>query len=192
MAWIAVDNECNLHYDISVAGLSTHLHPLQAYLVDMPLDVLGAPVNRRLLDEFNSNHLEGFVHSISSLDLAKLESSVNFLEIVSKENNLSLLKSKLKSLKIPNTCYPISTDNDVGIATASDNANQPSSETKCYHSTRFYDDGEQWYSLSESCTVCACNNRRVKCDSIKCPPLKCKKDEQIQKKSDCCPICSGE
>lgn len=191
MAWIAVDNECNLHYDISIAGISSQHYPLQAYLLDMPMEVYGAPVNRRLLEEFSGNHLEGFVLSISSTDLAKLESSVNFLEIVSNENQ-NLLKSKLKAIKVPNSCYPIYTDNDVGIATASDNANQPSTDTKCYHSNRFYDDGEQWYSLIESCTVCACNNRKVKCDSIKCPPLKCKKEEQIQKKGDCCPTCDGK
>lgn len=191
MAWIAVDNECNLHYDISIAGISSQFYPLQAYLLDMPMEVYGAPVNRRLLEEFSGNHLEGFVLSISSTDLAKLESSVNFLEIVSNENQ-NLLKSKLKAIKVPNSCYPIYTDNDVGIATASDNANQPSTDTKCYHSNRFYDDGEQWYSSMESCTVCACNNRKVKCDSIKCPPLKCKKEEQIQKKGDCCPTCDGK
>lgn len=192
MAWIAVDNECNLHYDISVAGISSQFHPLQAYLVDMPLEVYGAPVNRRLLEEFSGNHLEGFVLSISQQDLVKLESSVNFLEVVSKDSNNNLLKSKLRSIKIPNSCYPIYTDNDVGIATASDNANQPTSDTKCFHSNRFYDDGEQWYSSVDTCTLCACNNQLVKCDSIKCPPLKCKKDEQLQKKGDCCPTCAGE
>lgn len=128
--------------------------------------VYGAPVNRRLLEEFSGNHLEGFVLSISSTDLARLESSANFLEIVSKENNSNLLKSKLQPIKIPNSCYPIYSDNDVGgIATASDNANHAlTSETKCYHSNRFYNDGDQWTSSTESCTVCACNNRQVKCD----------------------------
>lgn len=156
----------------------------------MPLEVHGAPVNRRLLEEFNSNHLEGFVLSIASNELAKLESSVNFLEIVSKDSH-NLLKAKLKPIKVPNSCYPY-TDNDIGIATPSDNANQPSSETKCYYSNKFFDDGEQWYSSIETCTVCACNNRRTKCDPIKCPPLRCKKDEQLQKKGDCCPSCAGE
>lgn len=191
MAWIAVDNECNLHYDISIAGISNQLFPLKAYLLDMPMEVYGAPVNRRLLEEFTGNHLEGFVLSISSIDLAKLESSVNFLEIVSGESN-NLLKAKLKPIKVPNSCYPIDTSNDVGGPTPSDKMNPPSADTKCLHSNRFYDDGEQWYNALESCTVCACNNRRVKCESIKCPPLKCKKEEQVQKKGDCCPTCDGK
>lgn len=193
MAWIAVDNECNLHYDLSLAGITNHFHPLELYLVDMPLEAYGAPVNRRLLEEFSSNHLEGFVLSISSNDLAKLESSVNFLEVISKDKNEHLLKSKLKPIKVPNHCYPLFTENDIGgISTVQDNANVPSAETKCYHSSRFFDDGEQWHSSQESCTVCACNSRRVKCDPIKCPPLKCKKDEQLQKKGDCCPTCAGK
>lgn len=185
MAWIAVDNDCNLHYDISIAGVPNHYHPLQLYLVDMPMEVYGAPIHRRLLEEFASNHLEGFVLSISAADLAKLESSINFIEIVSKDQNI--LKSKFKAVKVPNHCYPLTAENEVG--NLGDTSNQPTSETKCFHSNRFYDDGEQWNSAIESCTVCACNNRRVKCEPIKCPPLKCKKEEQVHRKGECCPTC---
>lgn len=131
--------------------------------------------------------------SISAVDLAKLESSVNFIEIVSKDQNI--LKSKLKAIKVPNHCYPLYTDNEVGVGVATaaeDNSNHQSSDTKCFHSNRFYDDGEQWTSAIETCTVCACNNRRVKCDPIKCPPLKCKKEEQLHRKGECCPTCVGE
>lgn len=189
MAWITVDNECNLNYDISIAGVPNQFYPLQAVLLDMPLEVYGAPVHRRVLDEFSANHLEGFIVSLSSADLMKLESSVNYLEIVSNDKNI--LKSKLKSIDVPASCYPL-TDNDIGLATASDNVHQPSTDLKCYHSNRFYEDGEQWYNSKESCTICSCNNRKVKCDSIKCPPLKCRKEEQIQKKGDCCPSCDGK
>lgn len=194
MAWVAVDNECNLHYEVTVTGIASHFHPLALYLEDIPLEAYGAPVSRRLLEEFNGNHLEGFVLSIPSTDLAKLESSVCFLEVMSKDKNEKLLRSKLKPIKVPNHCYPIYSDNDVGFATASDNSdnNLHNAETKCYHSERFYDDGEQWYSSQESCTLCSCGNGRVKCDAIKCPPLKCKKDEQLQRKGDCCPTCTGK
>jgi chordin len=130
--------------------------------------------------------------SISSTDLAKLESSVNFLEIMSKDNTF-IFKSKLKPIKVPNTCYPIIADNEIGLATPGDDASEQLKDTKCYHSNRFYDEGEQWYSSTETCTVCACNNRRFKCEPIKCPPVKCKKDEQMVKKGDnCCPSCEGE
>lgn len=159
------------------------------------MEVYGAPINRRLLEEFASNHLEGFVLSISSNDLAKLESSVNFLEIVQKGagGGHQLLKAKLGPIKIPNACYPIYMVNEVnGVATASDTGNSPMAETKCFHSNRFYDDGEQWRSSSESCTICTCNNQRTKCDPIKCAPLRCRKEEQVQKKGDCCPTCVGE
>jgi chordin len=189
MAWLAVDNDCNLHYDVSLAGVSNQFHPLQLYLVDTPMEVYGAPVHRRLLEEFASNHLEGFVLSISAADLAKLESSINFLEVMSKDQNI--LKTKLKSVKVPKHCYPHTAENEVGTL-AEDNNNRQSFDTKCFHSNRFYEDGEQWTSAIESCTVCACNNRRVKCDAIKCPPLKCKKDEQQHRKGECCPTCVGE
>lgn len=191
MAWIAVDTDCNLHYDVSLAGVSAQYHPLQINLVDMPMEVYNAPVHRRLLEEFASNHLEGFVLSISASDLAKLESSVNFLEIVSKDQ--TILKTKLKPIKVPNHCYPLSIENEVGVGTAAeDSSNHQSFDTKCFHANRFYEDGEQWTSTIETCTVCACNNRRVKCDPIKCPPLKCKKEDQLHRKGECCPICVGK
>lgn len=44
MAWISIDNDCNLHYDVSFTGIPSHLYPLQIYLIDMPLEVYGAPV----------------------------------------------------------------------------------------------------------------------------------------------------
>lgn len=105
-----------------------------------------------------------------------------------------MLKAKLGPIKIPNACYPIYTVNEVpgSVATVSDTGNSPMAETKCFHSNRFYDDGEQWRSSSESCTICTCNNQRTKCDPIKCPPLRCRKEEQVQKKGDCCPTCVGK
>lgn len=196
MAWLAVDNECALHYEVTLTGIASHHLPLQLYLEDIPIEAYGAPVSRRLLEEFNGNYLEGFVLSIPSADLAKLETSVCFLEIVSKEKEEKIMKTKLKPIKVPNHCYPIYTDNDVpnlAYTTLEHNDNNlPSAETKCYHSGRFFDEGEQWHSKSENCTLCSCNHGKVKCDAIKCPPLKCKKDEIVHRKGDCCPSCLGK
>ena len=196
MAWLAVDNECALHYEVTLTGIPSHHLPLQLYLEDIPIEAYGAPVSRRLLEEFNGNYLEGFVLSIPSADLAKLETSVCFLEIVSKEKEEKIMRTRLKQIKVPNHCYPIYTDNDVpnlSYTTIEHNDNNlPSAETKCYHSGRFFDEGEQWHSKSENCTLCSCNHGKVKCDSIKCPPLKCKKDEVVHRKGDCCPSCLGK
>lgn len=191
MAWISVDNECKLHYEVTVTGIPSNYHPLQLYLEDIPLEAYGAPVSRRLLDDFNGNYFEGFAIDTPSTELAKLESSVNFLEVISKDMNEKLLRARLKPIKLPSNCYRISIDNE-GLNLPSDHSDNNVPETKCFHSGRFYAEGEQWESGNEKCTLCSCANGRIKCDKIKCPPLECDADKIIHREGECCPSCSGE
>jgi chordin len=184
MAWMAVDNDCNLHYDVSLAGVSNQFHPLQLNLLDMPLDIYNAPRNNRLLEEFTSNHLEGFVLGLPVNDLLKLSSHINFIEIKSKNQNL--LSSRMKSVKIPQHC--ITNDNGSDVNVLRDGAKIiDASSPKCFDSNRFWEDGEQWNS--DACKICSCNNRQINCEPIKCPPLKCRKEEQLKRKGECCPVC---
>uniref|UniRef100_U5ESB1 Putative short gastrulation n=1 Tax=Corethrella appendiculata TaxID=1370023 RepID=U5ESB1_9DIPT len=194
MAWISVDNECNLHYEVTLNGLPSSYHPLQLYLEELPIEAPNAPISRRLLEDFSGNYLEGFIVVMPSVELAKLETSVVYLEVRSKSKDEALLKAKLKSTKVPNHCFPAYTDNDVKsipyIATEPNDNYLPTGETtKCFHSGRFYDEGELWHSTLESCTMCSCDHKRVKCEPIKCPPLKCKKEDIVTKKGECCPTC---
>lgn len=183
MAWMAVDSDCNLHYDVSLAGVSNQFHPLQLNLLDMPMEVYNAPRNNRLLEEFASNHLEGFVFGLPLADLAKLESHVNYLEV--KSRNQNILSSQLKPIKVPRHCY--TNENGTDINVPKDTPYKIIEVPKCFHSNRFWEDGEQWNS--ETCTICACNNRHVKCEPIKCAPLKCPKENQLKRKGECCPTC---
>lgn len=187
MAWIAVDTDCNLHYEITLTGLGNHYQTLQLYLEEIPIEAPGAPVSRKLLEEFSGNYLDGFFLGLPSTDLAKLETSVNYLEVFSKDKGEVLLKAKLKSTKVPNQCLPRYTENDVPTVLSNDNTHIiQASDSKCYHSGRFYDTGDQW---TNGCTVCSCNNGMAMCESIKCPPLKCKKEDIRERKGECCPIC---
>lgn len=195
MAWVAVDNECNLHYEVTLAGVPSSYHPVQLYLEELPIEAPNAPISRTLLEDFNGNYLEGFVLAMPSIELAKLETSVIYLEIRSKSKDEPILKAKLKSTKVPNHCTGNQYhDNDVQnnsiISTAHNDNNLPTGETKCYHSSRFYDEGDMWHSALESCTMCSCVHKRVKCEPIRCPPLKCRKEDIVQKKGDCCPTCA--
>lgn len=190
MAWLAVDGDCNLHYDITLSG--GHNQDFQVYLEELPIEAPGAPVTRTLLDEFTGNNLEGYSLSLTSSELSKLETSVIYIEIYSKERQETLLKSKLKSFKIPNQCLPHYTANDVlkypHVSTEPKNNNILTSDRKCFHSDRFYDEGAQWNSGLQSCTMCSCIHGNVRCDPIKCPHLKC--DGEIRRlKNECCPSC---
>lgn len=186
MGWLAVDIDCYLHYEITLAGI--HNQPIELYLKELPLEVPGAPVTRKFLEEFNGNYLEGSNDHLSKTELSKLKTNVIYIEIVSKNKNETLLKSLIKPMNIPNRCLPSYTDNDVPTLARSTEPNDISTmDRKCYHSGRFYDDGAHWKSLEQSCTMCSCVHERVKCDPIKCAPLKCKETRKM--KGQCCESC---
>lgn len=191
MAWISVDNECTLHYEITLNNYNAQ-QGLELHLEEKPIEAPNAPVTTKILDEFNGEYLEGFVIGMPWYELIKLESSVCYLQIKSKESGQMLLKGKLKSTKVPNHCSP--SDNNVPTVLSpndhTDN-NVPTMDTKCYHSGRFYDEGEQWENGLETCSMCACIYGRVKCDKLECPPLKCKDDDvRPPRKDECCPSCA--
>lgn len=189
MAWFSVDNECTLHYDISLTGL--HNQQLELLIDERPLDVPGAPITTTRLEEFTGNFLEGFTISMTQADLKKLETHVINVEIVSKARNETILRSRVKPIKIPK-CGG-GTDNDVPYYQKADPNEISSASRKCFHYDRFYDEGQQWPSTTESCTMCSCVHERVKCDPIKCPPLKCKTEDIIQPtKGACCASCNRE
>lgn len=202
MAWLAVDNECFLHYEVTLNGFFNHQQMFQLYLEEMPIEAPGATVTRRLLNEFSGNYMEGYELNMRSYELAKLESSVCYLEVRGSGSGggLSgaqdvLLRGKLKSPKVPSHCLPFYMDNNVQVpsvlsANSEHNDNHIQVvQTKCFHSRRFYEEGEQWKSELETCTICSCEHGQVKCESVKCPPLKCRVEEQRLRDGECCSTC---
>lgn len=191
MAWLAVDNECSLHYEVTLSGVGQQQN-LQLYLEEIPIEAPGAPVSRKMLDEFSGHFVEGFFLGMTSYELAKLESSVCYLEIRSHDSDEVLLRGKLRTTKVPTHCFPLYTDNNVPSVFSPNDHNDnnlPAVDTKCFHSGRFYDEGEQWRSELESCTMCSCLHSRVKCETVKCPPIKCKSEDARPRKGECCATC---
>ncbi|XP_058127543.1 dorsal-ventral patterning protein Sog [Anopheles ziemanni] len=198
MAWMAVDNECALHYDLSLAGIPAAFHPLQLILEELPLEAPNAPRSRRLLEDFGGNQLEGFALTLAPAELAKLETSVLYLEVRSNATADPILRSRLRNNpRVPNHCTGSGhNDNEVQQQyhpyTPNDHhpaAIAPPGSGKCYHSGRFYDDGETWRSTVEACTMCSCDHHQYRCEKIKCPPLRCRKEDVVHSKGDCCPTC---
>lgn len=188
MAWFAVDSDCFLHYEITLNGV--HNQQLELIIDERPLDVLGAPITTIRLEEFTGNYLEGFTLSMPAAELKKLETHVIYVEVISKAKNESILRTRVKPIKIPTQCGGGGTDNNVPFF-QNDPSVSVTVDRKCYHHGRFYDEGQQWPSSTESCTMCSCVHERVKCDPIKCPPLKCKTEDIIQpSKGACCASCN--
>lgn len=193
MAWIAVDNECTLHYEITLSG-GVPRQELELYLEEKPIEAPGAPTSTKILEEFNSHYLEGFVIGMSSYELAKLDTNICYLQIKSKSDGEMLLKGKLKKTKVPNHCLPYYTDNNVpSVLSPNDHTdnNVPTMNTKCYHSGRFFDEGEQWRNGMEACSMCSCVQGGVRCEPFKCPPLNCKDGEEpLKREGECCASCA--
>ncbi|KAJ6637065.1 Dorsal-ventral patterning protein Sog [Pseudolycoriella hygida] len=192
MAWLAVDNQCSLHYEITLNGFLSHQQKFQLLLEEIPIEAPGAPVSRKILEEFSGHYTEGFLLGMTSYELAKLETSVCYLEVRAQERGEVLLRGKLKATKIPSQCFPVYTDNNVQSVFSPNDHNDnhlPAVDTKCYHSNRFYDEGEQWKSGLEECTMCSCVHGRVKCEPFKCPPINCKADDLRTRTGECCPLC---
>lgn len=192
MAWVAVDNDCTLHYEITLNSYNAK-QSLELYLEERPLEVPNAPVTTKILDEFNGEYLEGFVMGMSTYELSKLATNVCYLQVKAKENGTHLLKGKLKPINIPNQCIMpgVDTNRLPSEFTPNDHTdNNVPLDPKCYHSGRFYDEGEQWKNGMETCSMCACIYGRVKCDKYECPPVKCGHDEiLIKRKDECCSSC---
>lgn len=191
MAWLSVDNECNLHYEITLSGFQMQNQDLQIYLEEKPIEAIGAPITRSFLEEFSGSSMEGFVLGMNANELVKLENSVCYLEIYAKHNKKLLLRGKLKSTRVPDHCRPLHTDNNVPNVLGDHNEDSlASAVTKCYHSGRFHDESEQWRSTENSCQMCACRRGHAICESIKCPIVQCKiSEELVQRESECCPSC---
>ncbi|KAM8721053.1 hypothetical protein ACLKA7_006999 [Drosophila subpalustris] len=187
MAWMSIDNECNLHYELTLSGVPSQ--ELQLYLEEKPIEAIGAPVTRKLLENFTGNYMEGFVLGMPSAELIKLETSVCYLELHAK--SAIMLRGKLKSTKVPAHCFPIYTDNNVPVPGDHNDNQMLNGESKCFHSGRFYNESESWRSAVDTCHMCACQRGQANCELIKCPVPKCKAatEQLLQRDGECCPSC---
>jgi hypothetical protein len=92
-------------------------------------------------------------------------------------------------IQVPLSCLPKYSDNDVPGSTSLLLDSTVPEAIKCYHEMQFYEDGAQWTSKHDPCTMCNCHQNLVKCDTVPCPQLTC-----ISKTvpGECCPTCTSE
>jgi len=194
LIWTAVDLDCSLHYELELAGFpssSQEPRTFRLYLETMPLLAQGAPVARRLLEEFAGYSLEGSVTGLSPMELYRIESGIGFLEVTDKQA-VHVLKAPFKA-RAPLSCLPHYADNDVASVVVY-NPPRPDIETgACFHEIRFYEEGTQWTSSSDPCSMCHCYRGLAQCDAMPCPAISCASGKQLKRVTTgyCCPICAG-
>lgn len=94
----------------------------------------------------------------------------------------------LVQVQIPSSCLPHYSDNNVPSVNFNSDTNTPE-HTSCYHGDSFHDEGTQWASTIEPCTMCNCHHGRVKCDPVLCPPTPCSHPALLG--GQCCPTCDS-
>lgn len=93
LAWISVDNECHIHYDVTISGLNQD-RKLSLYIEMYPTLAPGAPSFNKLLENFSGNQVEGSpVDSLTENELLMLESGYNFIKVKETDTSALLLAS---------------------------------------------------------------------------------------------------
>lgn len=185
LAWINIDDDCHIQYDITVAGLGNE-KKLDVFLELLPMLAPGAPVITRHLDSFQGNQVEGSpVESLVREELNRLDTGVGFLKI--KEGRETLFSATIKQIEVPPSCRPPYTDNNVPTLLYDNGDDPPSGD--CFHEGKFYQEEAQWTSTSDPCTMCFCQNGKEKCDTMICPEPGCPEHMRVKEEGECCPTC---
>ncbi|GAB6031851.1 hypothetical protein CHUAL_010251 [Chamberlinius hualienensis] len=224
-AWMAVDDTCRLYYEV-VVGNQQQFQQLQSNkklhggrgkdLIDEVgivelVDIGVLPDDRtssytRELDirqEFTGNEVEDVAEDISNAAFARLEAGNAILHVsinstVSGNVSRIDLRARVNNLRIPITCLPDKSQNEVPLVSISntyeplddpdEGGEPPNGDYRCAYEGRRVDDGSHWTQSYNSCVICSCRRGNVICESTVCPALSCP-NAKIPN-GECCPVCS--
>ncbi|XP_050304293.1 dorsal-ventral patterning protein Sog isoform X2 [Anthonomus grandis grandis] len=187
LAWISVDNECHLHYDVSITGIGDR--KMELWMEMYPFIAPGAPFINKELESFQGNSVEGSpVEVLSREELIKLETGVNFLKVKDASTKVVLLMATVTKVSIPPPCRPYTTSPDNSIPDLYDHP-QVVSTGECFFEEKFYKNEEIWVSSKNACQMCFCQNGAAKCDFMTCPEVNCTDGKMITVEGECCSVC---
>ncbi|XP_056468185.1 chordin [Gadus chalcogrammus] len=193
-AWVWVDEQCHLHYQIVVAGLSkgeelagsAHLHGL-AEIGEMDE---GSHGSKRLLTGFYGPQAGGVLKDLSAELLQHLGRGTAFLQITTKLNPQGEIRGQVH---VPNSCE-VSVRGEAGDeseAEAAGGGGDPEELKKdpntCFLENQHHAHGSRWTPNYNKCFSCSCQKKTVICDPVICPLLTC--GQTLQPEDQCCPVC---
>uniref|UniRef100_A0A672Z738 Chordin n=1 Tax=Sphaeramia orbicularis TaxID=375764 RepID=A0A672Z738_9TELE len=191
-AWVSVDRQCHLHYEIVIAGLSksddltvnAHLHGL-AEIGEIDDS---SPTRKRLLTGFYGSQAQGVLKDISVELLQHLDQGTAFIQVSTKLNPRGEIRGRVH---VPNNCE-FGTRGEVEEADVDDTVAKDPEELKkdphtCFFENQHHAHGSQWTPNYDKCFSCSCQKRTVICDPVICPVLTCTRT--IQPEGKCCPVC---
>ncbi|XP_050546492.1 dorsal-ventral patterning protein Sog isoform X2 [Daktulosphaira vitifoliae] len=190
LLWAMVDSDCTLQYEVILSGPNVKNRKFELYIEDSPLLVHGAPIFRRLLEEFEGPIFEGYIIGLSQEELLRLNINLVHVDLWDPKLGQSILKTEWKHVNIPNVCIvkdSIENDSNNILMNNDESEQQHTSLLSCYHGQKYYQHGAQWTSTVDECYMCNCHYGRVICDLIICPIVQCAVPSA--KPGTCCPTC---
>ncbi|XP_013881147.1 chordin isoform X2 [Austrofundulus limnaeus] len=191
-AWVSVDKQCHLHYEIVVAGLSkkedvtvnAHLHGL-AEIGELDNS---STTHKRLLTGFYGSQAQGILKDLSLELLQHLDQGTAFIQVSTKLNPQGEIRGRVH---VPNSCES-GAGAEVEEAELDDTLLTDPEELKkdpntCFFENQHHAHGSRWTPNYDKCFTCSCQKRTVICDPVICPVLTCSRT--IQPEDKCCPIC---
>ncbi|CAL8350433.1 unnamed protein product [Lota lota] len=192
-AWVWVDEQCHLHYQIVVAGLSkgddlagsAHLHGL-AEIGEMDESSNGP---KRLLTGFYGAQAHGVLKDLSAELLQHLGRGMAFIQISTKLNPQGEIRGRVH---VPNSCE-LSARGKAGDESEADEVGARDPEelkrdpNTCFLENQHRAHGSRWTPNYDKCFSCSCQKKTVICDPLICPVLTC--GRTIQPEDKCCPVC---
>uniref|UniRef100_A0A3P9IP14 Chordin n=1 Tax=Oryzias latipes TaxID=8090 RepID=A0A3P9IP14_ORYLA len=191
-AWVSVDKQCHLHYEIIVAGLSkaddstvnAHLHGL-AEIRD--LEDSGS-THKRLLTGFFGSQAQGVLKDISAELLQHLDQGTAFIQVITKMNPQGEIRGRVH---VPNSCkFGVGGDGEeaeFGDFFVKDPEEIKKDPHTCFFENQYHAHGSNWTPNYDPCFSCSCQKRTVICDPVICPVQTCSRT--IQPEDKCCPVC---
>ncbi|XP_029964425.1 chordin [Salarias fasciatus] len=191
-AWVSLDKQCHLHYEIVVSGLSktddvtvnAHLHGL-AEIVE--LDDSSTP-HKRLLTGFYGSQAQGVLKDISSELLTHLDQGTAYIQVSTKLNPRGEIRGRVH---VPNSCGFGTRDEaeeaDLDDLLAKDPEELKKDPNTCFFENQHKAHGARWTPNYDRCFSCSCQKRTVICDPVICPALTCSRT--VQPEDQCCPVC---
>uniref|UniRef100_A0A672N067 Chordin n=1 Tax=Sinocyclocheilus grahami TaxID=75366 RepID=A0A672N067_SINGR len=193
-AWVSVDEQCHLHYEIVVNGLSksedtsvnAHLHGL-AEIGEMDDSSTN---HKRLLTGFYGQQAQGVLKDISVELLRHLDEGTAYIQVSTKINPRGEIRGRIH---VPNSCELGSRGEVVeeaefdDLVFVRDPAELRKDPHTCFFEGEHHAHGSQWTPQYNTCFTCICQKKTVICDPVICPALSC--PHTIQPEDQCCPIC---
>ncbi|CAG9764348.1 unnamed protein product [Ceutorhynchus assimilis] len=189
MAWVSVDSDCYLHYDVSLEGLKSD-RKLELWMELYPIIAPGAPFINKPLESFQGTSIEGSpVEVLTRDELSMLENGVNYLKVKDAGSEVVLLMATVVKVPIPASCTPY---NSLDKTVFLDDLPEVVQSDKCFFEGKFHKNEEIWVPANNSCQMCFCQNGKARCDLTTCPELSCTFGRKTIVEGECCPVCTND